>query len=154
MIVVQSPIGPLEIQTTEQGISSVQKCDARGALDKAKTKYERQCVQALDEYFAGKRINFSDIPLEAKGTEFQRAVWNATQKIPAGQTVTYGEIAKRVGRPKAARAVGNALNKNPLLILVPCHRILPASGDNKFRCGGFALGSKTKRWLLEHELMN
>lgn len=84
------------------------------------------------------------------GTPFQRAVWEATMKIPSGETRTYGDIAKMIGHPRAARAVGSALKKNPRLIVIPCHRVVPASGG----VGQYVGGVRRKRWLLRHERKN
>ncbi|MBS3058117.1 MAG: MGMT family protein [Candidatus Diapherotrites archaeon] len=78
---------------------------------------------------------------------FSEKVWKLTAKIPKGKVSTYKEIAKALGNPKAARAVGNALKKNPTPIKVPCHRVVGNCG----RIGGFALGRKKKKELLEKE---
>ena len=81
------------------------------------------------------------------GTAFQQAVWRALLAIPAGQTRTYGEIAGQLGRPGASRAVGAATGRNPISIIVPCHRLVGASGAMT----GYAGGVARKVWLLEHE---
>ena len=80
-------------------------------------------------------------------TPFQLKVYAALREVPAGKTVTYGELAKRAGYPGAARAVGTAMKKNRLPIVIPCHRVVPASGG----LGEYSAGVKWKRWLLEHE---
>ena len=100
----------------------------------------------LKEYFNGERKTF-DIPLCRNGTEFQLKVWRRLSEIPYGTTKTYGEIAKEIGFPKAARAVGGACNKNPIIIVVPCHRVVGANGDMT----GFACGIDVKEKLLELE---
>jgi methylated-DNA-[protein]-cysteine S-methyltransferase len=107
----------------------------------------------LEEYFAGTRREFS-VELRLEGTSFQRAVWSRLLKIPVGETVSYGDVALGVGRRSAARAVGNAVAANRVLILVPCHRVRPASGA----IGNYALrgtdadeGRRVKRSLLELE---
>jgi methylated-DNA-[protein]-cysteine S-methyltransferase len=100
----------------------------------------------LAEYFAGTRRTF-DLPLAPRGTGFQRIVWHALAKIPYGETRSYGELARAIGRPAASRAVGAANGKNPLSIVVPCHRVVGASGE----LTGYAGGVATKRWLLDHE---
>jgi methylated-DNA-[protein]-cysteine S-methyltransferase len=107
----------------------------------------------LEQYFAGDRHEFSlDVRLE--GTSFQRSVWSRLLKIDFGETVTYGHVARKIGRRDAARAVGNAVAVNPVAILVPCHRVIPASGG----LGNYALrgidseaGQRIKRALLELE---
>ncbi len=85
--------------------------------------------------------------LSTEGTEFQREVWSELSKIPHGETVTYGEIAARIGRPKASRAVGSAVGANPIVPLVPCHRVLPSTG----KVGNYRLGSERKKELLAGE---
>ena len=105
-----------------------------------------QTEKELNEYFEKKRTTF-DIPLDFKGTEFQVRVWEALLKIPYGVTKTYGELAKILGDIKAVRAVGGALNKNPISIIVPCHRVVGASG----KLVGFAGGLENKSILLDLE---
>jgi methylated-DNA-[protein]-cysteine S-methyltransferase len=100
-------------------------------------------ARQLQEYFAGKRTRF-DLPLEPAGSEFQRSVWDRLQEIPFGTTWSYRELAARVGNPGAARAVGSANGRNPLCILIPCHRVVRASGD----LGGYAGGTERKAFLL------
>ncbi len=87
----------------------------------------RAVERQLREYFQGKRTAF-DVRLHPKGTPFQKAVWKALAAIPYGETRSYGDVAKAVGRPAAARAVGLANGRNPLPIVVPCHRVIGASG--------------------------
>lgn len=114
------------------------RLQATPLLDKA--------VRQLEEYFAGKRQRFS-LPLHMQGTEFQKKVWQALTQIPYGETCTYGEIAKAVGSLGGARAVGGACNRNPIMIVVPCHRVIGA--DNKLV--GFGGGLEMKEALLAHE---
>lgn len=103
----------------------------------------------LERYFAGIPVSFADIPLDLpQTTPFRRRVWMATRRIPWGETASYGDIAKRVsGASVSARAVGSALGANPIPILIPCHRILPAAGG----LGGFSAGIDWKRELLRIE---
>jgi len=103
----------------------------------------------LGEYFAGSRKDF-DLPVVLNGTVFQVSVLHALQEIPYGETVSYGEIAKRIGRPKAVRAVGAANGRNPIPIVVPCHRVIGASG----KLTGFGGGLDTKEALLRLESEN
>lgn len=107
-------------------------------LDRA----ERQ----LAEYFLGDRREF-DLPLEPEGTEFQLSVWQVLRTIPYGETISYGEQARRLGDAKKARAVGGANGKNPLSIVVPCHRVIGASGA----LTGFGGGVDVKETLLRLE---
>ncbi|AMM19319.1 cysteine methyltransferase [Frondihabitans sp. PAMC 28766] len=97
----------------------------------------------LGEYFAGSRSAF-DLPTAPVGTDFQLAVWQQLRAIPYGETRTYGEIALALGHPKAVRAVGLANGRNPLSIVVPCHRVIGASGAMT----GFGGGVERKQWLL------
>lgn len=101
----------------------------------------------LTEWLAGRRRGF-DLPLDLEGrTPFRRGVLEALLAVPHGTVVSYGELAGRVGRPGAARAVGGACAANPLLIVVPCHRVIAGDGG----LGGFRAGLPLKRWLLELE---
>jgi methylated-DNA-[protein]-cysteine S-methyltransferase len=106
----------------------------------------RACAAQLREYFAGQRRAF-DLPLDAVGTPFQQLAWRALREIPHGETRSYAEQAAAIGRPSAARAVGAANARNPLTVVVPCHRVIAASG----LLTGFASGLDNKRALLELE---
>jgi methylated-DNA-[protein]-cysteine S-methyltransferase len=101
----------------------------------------------LDVYFEGKLTALDDMRIATGGTAFQRAVWKAVRAIRPGQTKTYGQIAKQLGREKASRAVGAANGANPIALVVPCHRVIGASGA----LTGYAGGIERKQWLLEHE---
>lgn len=103
-------------------------------------------AEQLGAYFAGELRDF-ELCVAPAGTPFQLEVWHALASVPYGSTVTYQALAARVGRPRGARAVGQAVARNPLLILVPCHRVLPADG----RLGGFASGPECKAALLQLE---
>ena len=102
--------------------------------------------QQVDEFFSGKRKEF-DLPLKLEGNNFQVQVWNELTRIPFGKTITYGELARRIGKPDASRAVGLANGKNPISIIVPCHRVIGASG----KLTGYGGGLDRKEWLLAHE---
>jgi len=108
-----------------------------------------RAIAELDEYFAGKRTKFS-IPVVFTGTPFQCSVWSELMKIPCGSTITYAEQARRVGNPKAVRAVARADASNPLLIFVPCHRVI--GSDNKLT--GYVGGLEAKEALLALESEN
>jgi O-6-methylguanine DNA methyltransferase len=109
-------------------------------------KAPENLAQKFDAYFRSKKIDFSKLGLDVKGTYFEQKVWKACQEIPHGEVRSYSWIAKQIGKASASRAVGNALNKNPVPIVVPCHRVISTSG-----IGGFASGLKMKRMLLELE---
>jgi len=102
---------------------------------------------ALAAYFAGDLGALDAIETETGGTEFQRTVWRALRRIPAGDTTSYGALAAKLGRPNASRAVGLANGANPIGIVVPCHRVIGASGA----LTGYGGGIERKRWLLAHE---
>lgn len=104
----------------------------------------------LAKYLAGTKKDFSGIPLKPSGTPFQLKVWEELKKIPYGETHTYGQIAEALGQRGASRAVGNANNKNPIIILVPCHRVLGSGG----KLTGYAGGLDKKKILLETEEKN
>jgi methylated-DNA-[protein]-cysteine S-methyltransferase len=103
-------------------------------------------TQQLNEYFGGARTRF-DVAVRLEGTPFQVAVWSALVEIPFGTTSTYSDLAERIGRPRAARAVGAANGRNPISIVVPCHRLIGASGD----LTGYGWGLDRKQRLLEIE---
>ena len=129
-----------------------------GEMDKGKTYLQVGFVgepssellgragKELLEYFQGKRKKFT-LPLSPQGTEFQKKVWATLCTIPYGQTRSYGEIAAQVGNPKAARAIGGANNKNPIMIFIPCHRVVGADGS----LTGFACGLEAKKYMLDLE---
>lgn len=94
---------------------------------------------------AGKSL--ASLPLSMTGTPFQQKVWKGLLSIPAGETLSYAALARGIGHPKAARAVGNACGKNPVLFLVPCHRVVANDGG----LGGFSSGLPLKKLLLERE---
>ena len=106
-------------------------------------------MKLLAAYFADPRSGF-DIPLAPPGTPFQRRVWAALCMIPVGSVRSYGELARELGT--AARALGGACGSNPIALIIPCHRVVSASGG----LGGFMGGRRDvplaiKRWLLAHE---
>lgn len=107
----------------------------------------QQAKLQLQDYFAGQRQQF-DLPVNlATGTAFQQLVWQALLAIPFGATCSYGQLASRIGKPSAVRAVGAAVGRNPLTILVPCHRVIGASGS----LTGYAGGLDRKTALLQRE---
>lgn len=114
------------------------------------TAFEYNVYNQLMEYFSGKRRSF-DFPIDIScGTYFQQKVWAELYRIPYGCTKSYGEIASLIGKPGVARAVGLACNRNPLLLVIPCHRVV---GKNN-NLVGFAGGLEIKRYLLDMENEN
>lgn len=150
---IQSPVGKLRLIATDRGLAAILWENDRpnrvrlGSLEEnARHPLLLETERQLKDYFAGKRQTFS-LPFDFAGTDFQKQVWKALLSIPFGKTPSYGEIARRIGRPRAARAVGAAIGKNPVSIIVPCHRVIGASG----KLTGFAGGLDTKAQLLELE---
>jgi methylated-DNA-[protein]-cysteine S-methyltransferase len=162
---MSTPIGPLELVAGPAGLRAVLwpgedgsrvaravgaparpvRTVADGAAGSAERHLDLAQAQ-LEEYFAGTRRDF-DLDLDPVGTDFQLRAWQVLQAIPYGRTLSYGEQAAELGDPRAARAVGAANGRNPLSIVVPCHRVVAASGA----LTGFAGGLDTKAWLLNHE---
>ena len=100
----------------------------------------------MQEYLNGKRKNF-DIPIKLNGTQFQKRVWQALTSIPYGKIVTYKDIANLIGNKNAQRAVGMANNKNPIVIIIPCHRVIGANRN----LTGYSGGLEVKKKLLKIE---
>jgi methylated-DNA-[protein]-cysteine S-methyltransferase len=141
----RSPIGLLEITGGEQGIASISFVD--DAIDDGESPHAlRECIAQLDEYFSGRRKEFS-IALDLRGTEFQERVWRELQKIPFGRTVSYLDVAMAVGTKESTRAVGRANGQNPIAIIVPCHRVIGSDGS----LTGYGGGLWRKRGLLDFE---
>jgi len=102
---------------------------------------------AISRYFDGQLEAIDTIPVKTGGTPFQRQVWKALRDIPCGSTTSYGELARRIGHSSAVRAVGAANGANPVVVVVPCHRVIGADGT----LTGYGGGIERKRWLLDHE---
>lgn len=141
-------IGTVWITASSIGITNISLFGE--SLADARERFENEWIKTaaaeLNEYLEGKRKSFS-FPLDLKGTDFQRTVWNALLTIPYGETRSYGEIARQIGSPNAARAVGMANHTNPVLIAVPCHRVIGADGS----LTGYGSGLKLKQYLLDLE---
>lgn len=101
----------------------------------------------VEAYFAGELEALDAVAVETGGTPFQRSVWTAVRQIPSGCTASYGEVARAVGRARAVRAVGGANGRNPIVLVIPCHRVVCSDGS----LGGYGAGLSRKRWLLQHE---
>ena len=144
-----SPIGMLAIEEDGMGICRVaMECPSvfRPEVCIGSTPLLECAAGQLDEYFSGQRQEF-DLPLSLEGTPFQKKVWEALCAIPHGETRSYGEIARQVGSPKAGRAVGMANHNNPVIIIVPCHRVIGQDGS----LTGYGSGLEVKRFLLDLE---
>ena len=148
-----SPVGLLKLVASDAGLAAVlwqedapERVPLGGLVEDSEHPVLVKTGRQLGEYFAGTRREFS-ITLDMRGTPFQVEVWCALLRIPFGETSTYGELARQIGRPAASRAVGAANGRNPLSIVVPCHRVVGATG----RLTGFAGGLEAKEYLLELE---
>ena len=141
---IVTPIGRLLIQEENGLINKIELtneeiiCETSPALLKAETQ--------IQEYFAHQRTSFS-LPLKPQGTEFQKKVWNILQNIPYGETLSYQDVAMRIHHPKASRAVGRACHCNPILLMIPCHRVIGKNGQMV----GFGIGISHKEYLLNLE---
>lgn len=146
---MRSPLGELCLVARVDELAGVYLPDQpmpAGPRGARPTPVLADAAAQLTEFFAGERQTFA-LALHLVGTNFQQLVWSALQKIPFGETWTYGQLARAIGRPSASRAVGAANSKNPLSIIVPCHRVIGASGE----LTGYAGGMAAKRWLFDHE---
>ena len=148
-----SPVGRLTLVASEAGLRAILwENDRPGRVPLGETVSAPdhpvldEARRQLETYFSGARTRF-DLPLDPVGTPFQRCVWSALGRIPFGQTRTYGAIAAELGDTGAVRAVGAANGRNPLSIVVPCHRVIGASGA----LTGFAGGLEIKAKLLALE---
>jgi len=157
---LSSPWGPLFLAGTEDSVCScefINGKDIASLLSRLHKLYHSALIQEnprplasavdrLNRYFAGEPENL-DQPLDLHGSQFQMRVWSTLRQIPAGKVATYGDVAARVGRPRGARAVGQACGRNPVVLFVPCHRVVAANGG----LGGFGSGLSVKEALLRHE---
>lgn len=146
----KSPIGFIQIKTSENSIKTLKFIESINNTTEGLTLKHpyilKECIEQLDRYFRGKLEQFS-LNLDIHGTNFQKKVWNALLQIPLGKTYTYAEIAKTINTNNAYRAVGLANKKNPLLIIVPCHRVINSNG----KLSGYVAGASKKQWLINHE---
>lgn len=142
---IKTPLGIAKIIGDEEGISVISVSDV-GKISDSIPKVLQEAVSQLNDYFAGKRTDFT-FKLNPSGTEFQQKVWKGLLEIPFGKTMSYLELSKKLGDVKAIRAVASANGKNPLWIVVPCHRVIGTDGS----LTGYAGGLWRKKWLLEHE---
>ena len=144
----ESPIGKLVIVHNDRGITNLYLAhllEIENAIQE-ETDLIKEAVKQLDEYFNGLRQSF-DLPLAPAGTHFQQKVWQALRNIPCGKTYSYKQIAEQIDNSKASRAIGMANNKNPILLLIPCHRVIGSSGQ----LVGFSSGINHKKFLLALE---
>jgi AraC family transcriptional regulator of adaptative response/methylated-DNA-[protein]-cysteine methyltransferase len=157
---VNSPLGPLVVGATSEGVCLLEFTDRRmlqTQFDTLRKQFDLPLVPGSNEhletlkdelarYFAGTLTDFS-VPLVYPGTPFQKRVWKALLAIPYGETRSYEDIAIAVGKPKAVRAVGSANGKNRIAIVIPCHRVVNKGG----KLGGYGGGLRRKQYLLDLE---
>jgi len=154
--VYNSPLGPLYIAEESGCITQISFMDAdtrkkfqhvsAPGSDSGQSPTMQACLDELDAYFVGRLTSFT-VPIKLEGTAFRKRVWEALMTIPYGQTISYKELALRIDSPKAIRAVGGANHNNPVSIIVPCHRVIGASG----KLVGYGGGLGNKEFLLELE---
>lgn len=144
-IITETPAGFLEILSDGDSLAAVRKYSGPNGMI-SQDDITRETEKQLQEYFSGTRREF-DLPIALQGTDFRLAVWNVLMKIPYGETRSYSDIAAAAGKPSAVRAVGNAVGDNPILIIVPCHRVVRSDGS----MGGFSAGISMKEFLLRLE---
>ena len=146
--IIRMPVMHVGIRTEAGEIVEIRYLDTTAELIKPRNALADRAVRQLERYADDPDFAF-DLPLAEAGSPFQRRVWQAMCRIPRGRTVTYGEMAKALG--SAPRAVGQACGANPFPPVVPCHRVVAASGIGGFahHAGGFHVD--IKRWLLRHE---
>ena len=156
--IVESPIGELLVAASDRGVASIwfdpdpaDDLDRLARIGGPRVLRSPRSVdharRELDEYFAGKRRSF-DLPLDLRAMPpFTLEVLDQLARVPYGETTTYGALAQRVGRPRAARAVGTVMNRNRIPIVLPCHRVVGATGN----LTGYAGGLDRKETLLELE---
>jgi len=150
--IVDTAIGPISISVNSQGdVTEIYTRDSRDRFQSNPGYLQDDALvqpvaQQIIEYARGERKIF-DVKLNPSGTEFQKKVWELLIHIPFGETRTYGQLAAELGNPNASRAVGRANATNPISIIVPCHRVIGASGD----LTGYAGGLDMKQRLLTLE---
>jgi methylated-DNA-[protein]-cysteine S-methyltransferase len=144
-VVVASPLGNLKLVAADGYLLSCSFTEDP-LSEKTNNLFFLDIISQLTHYFEG-NLKLFDIPVAIGGTEFQKMVWMEVNKIPFGQTASYQDIASSLGKPTAVRAVGTANGANPLLIIIPCHRIIASTGE----LTGYAGGLWRKLKLLQME---
>ncbi len=148
-----TPLGPMLLAASDTGLAGAwfehqaHHPDTSGWQVVASQRWLDQAAAELQAYFHGKARRFDTPRVAAWGTPFQRSVWDALAAIPSGTTTTYGALAAQLHKPLAVRAVGAAVGRNPWSVIVPCHRVLGASGS----LTGYAGGLWRKKDLLKRE---
>ena len=147
--IVESPLGNIEITHSDTHVTALSFVDDMANKTPSEHPLVKQTQSQLLEYFEGKREKFQ-LPINPEGTEFQKKVWLLLLKIPFGKTLSYLKLSQMSGNVKAIRAIAAAVGKNPILILIPCHRIIGSNGQMI----GYSGGIPRKKSLLELEQKN
>lgn len=148
--VFKTPIGYFKAVQEDGYITQVSYRGERADEVRAQTEVLKELCRQFDRYFDGSLKEFS-LPIKITGTPFRKRVLEELLKTGYGQTTTYKSLARAVGNPNASRAVGSAMRTNPLVIIVPCHRVLPSGG----KLGNYSAGGPAnKEWLLAFEKQN
>lgn len=141
-------IGRIAIMDNGEEITCMEIADNTNLkeFNVCETELIKEAARQLKEYLDGSRAQF-ELPLNPQGTEFQKKVWKALCDIPYGETRSYKQVAEAIGNSKASRAIGMANNKNPIMIFIPCHRVIGSNG----KLVGYAGGLDMKEKLLKLE---
>ena len=146
--VIQSPLGSLRLSLSAKGLQRLEYLAPGSGLLPAASALSKKISQQLIAYFAGDAQTF-DIPLDLIGTCYQKKVWTELLQLGFGETLSYGTLAQKID--SGARAVGNACRNNPILIIVPCHRVLRKDASGGYAGQNEGIMMQRKLWLLRHE---
>ncbi len=146
--IIEAPFGQLGLREDHEQLAEIVFLLERKHGKPPTSPLLEEATRQLEAYFRDPEAHF-DLPLAPKGTTFQQRVWQAMCRIPVGRTSTYGELANSID--SAPRAVGQACGSNPLPIIVPCHRVISATGKGGFMHSRAAGPLSIKNWLLAHE---
>jgi len=155
-----TPLGPMYICATDQGVCLLEFVDRRmletefkdlqrilkAKIIAGRNQFMDSMIEQVTEYFDGERKEFT-VPLHTPGSEFQQKVWSSLHHISYGETASYQDQAIKMNKPKAIRAIASANGMNRIAVVVPCHRVIGKDGSLR----GYAGGLERKRWLLNHE---
>jgi O-6-methylguanine DNA methyltransferase len=158
--ILDFPLGKIFLAKSEKGLSFAISLRRQNRFEEISEFFKRKSIplelqskkfrqeeKLFSQYFEGEKEDFTSLPLDfISGTPYQRKVWLETRKIPYGKTRTYKSIAEKLNH-RGYRSVGQALSQNPLLIVIPCHRVLSSDGS----LGGFTGGLELKKFLLRIE---
>lgn len=158
--ILDFPLGKIFLAKSERGLSLASSLKNRSRFEEITEFFKKKSIllelqrkkfhreeKLFSQYFEGKKEDFTSLPLDfISGTPYQRKVWLETRKIPHGKTQTYKFLAEKLNH-RGYRSIGQALSRNPLLIVIPCHRVLSSDGS----IGGFTGGLKLKKFLLRLE---